>query len=748
MKQQLTEFDVIAAFREEMAAHGLRTDEQLTADGELHRFHVEGDPRNTKNGFYVLFIDNLPAGEFGCWKRGIKATWCAKPEQQRTREENEKFRERIEQSRAERAERERIKHETVAAEATRLWDNAADAPDDHPYLQRKQVQSFGLRVGQWPSGQSALLVPIRDITGKLWSLQAIFAAEKQQIGRDKDFLAGGKKRGCMYGIGTPPPAGAGIIQIAEGYATAATCHRATGHYTVAAFDAYNAKTVAHELRRRYPAATLLWCADNDQWTTTPVENPGLTVARETAEKTARLFVACPTFQDTSKRPTDFNDLQLAEGMDAVREQLLAVIPEPEAPANDNEDRAATPLTANLSPWDFPHVSDKGQPLNTVENLQHLLDEYGITVRYNQISKDVEVTIPDRGYQHDNASNCALAEITSLCARNKVPKGELEAYVKLLADANAYNPVADWITSKPWDHNDRLADLFGTVETSGDNTLKEALILRWLLSAVAAVFEPSGFTAHGVLVFTGAQGLGKTSWFNRLVPADMGVTLEGAMIDPNNKDTVINAISHWLVELGELDATFKKADIARLKSFVTMQRDRVRQPYDRKPSDYQRRTVFFASVNEDRYLIDTTGNRRWWTVPVTEIDYRHSIDMQQVWAQLFDLYQNGEPWHLQPKESDLLENLNRDHEAVDPLEELILQTFDWESLIRSEQMTATDVLLAIGYDRPNRGQATQISQVLKRVTGKDPKRTGRGRFFELPPMKSKHRYGHNDENQPY
>lgn len=420
---------------------------------------------------------------------------------------------------------------------------------------------------------------------------------------------------------------------------------------------------------------------------------------------------------------------------------------PTKPANDNAPRV--PLDASVNPFGFPHLSDKGQPMNTVENLAYLMDEYGITARYNQVRKQVEVGVPGRTYTADNRANAALAELTSICARNRMPQSMLADYVKLLADRNAYNPVCDWIDSRPWDGATRLQQLLDTVKVAGDPWLKNQLMRRWLISAVAAIYTPHGFESHGALVFTGPQGTGKTTWFKRLVPHDLGVILVGAVLDPNNKDTVTNAVSHWIVELGELDATFRKADIARLKSFLTLATDKLRRPYDRIESEYQRRTVICASVNEDRYLVDDTGNRRWWTVPVQSIEYRHDIDMQQLWAEVLTLYRAGEQWWLTPEENAALGALNGEHEAVDPVEEMIARAFDWDALkgMGWREMTASEVLLQIGFDKPNKSQATHASKVLKKLCGGDPRRTKAGRFFTMPP-RSDGRRGDADDGRPF
>lgn len=441
--------------------------------------------------------------------------------------------------------------------------------------------------------------------------------------------------------------------------------------------------------------------------------------------------------------------RIAGGVPAVQAQSLmpSIIDAPAAaaaPANDNQVPPAVTMDQPINPYGYPHLSDKGQPLNSIENLAHVLAEYGVRARYNEVRKSVEVTIPAKEFSADNRDNCALAEVTSLCARNRMPTTNIDAYIKLIADSARYSPVMDWIEAKPWDHTSRIQSLLDTVKTTGSVELKNTLIKRWMISAVAAASKQGGFSAHGVLVFTGAQGVGKTSWFRRLVPQELGLTLDGALLDPSNKDHILNAVSHWLVELGELDATFRKADIARLKSFITSSTDKLRRPYDRRESEYPRRTVFFASVNEDKYLVDDTGNRRWWTVPIASVDYTHTIDMQQVWAEVLHIFRAGEkPW-LQPNEAAMLADKNADHEAVDPIHELITGTYEWGENLITTNKTATDVLIEIGVKNPNRAQATQASKILRVITGEEPRKSNGRKVFKVPPKRIGEEYN-NDTN---
>jgi predicted P-loop ATPase len=419
------------------------------------------------------------------------------------------------------------------------------------------------------------------------------------------------------------------------------------------------------------------------------------------------------------------------------QDALAPPKAPAAPAQaDDQDTPAqgiTDLAANLSPWGFPHVGDKGAILSSLENVDHLLRAYGIATRYNAMKRDVEIDVPGRPYGDDNREAGAMAEIVSLAARNRVPRENLGEFIRAISDRQRYHPVLDWIRSRPWDGRTRIDALADTLKSPIDARLKRQLLLRWLLSAVAALVTPGGLAAHGVLVLSGDQGIGKTSWVKALVPAGLDAVKEGAIIDPANKDSVLAAVSHWLVELGELGATFKKADIDRLKAFVTTAVDKIRRPYDRVESKLPRRTVFFGSVNDKHYLVDDTGNRRWWTIPVLAIDYRHGIDVQQLWAEILELHQGGEQHWLTPTELADLNALNDEHQAIDPVDELLRGGFAWDEPA-TQAMTATDALIAVGVDRPNRQQANHAAAVLARLTGAQSRKSNGRKVFDLPPKR--------------
>lgn len=762
-----TERDIIDAFEKAMREHGLtpifKHGEGIqigqAAGNKPHRFHVDGDSKGTRNGWYVLFTDGVPAGEFGSWKTGASYTWCAEDRGTLTPEENEAINRRIEKARQERDAAERERQGEAARLANLIYNDAVEVfDDDHPYLKRKGIVSHGLRVAPWPvrnkDGEvfrhidDTLIVPIMDKGGKIVSLQGIFPAVDHAFGRDKDFLIGGKKRGCFFMIGRPPAPG-GTVAFCEGYATGETIHQATGWCVIVCWDAYNLPAVAETIREALPQQVFVFCADNDRWTEKPVNNPGVTYARRAAaEVNGRVCV--PEFKDLDGNPTDFNDLAQREGIEAVQAAVMPpALPAP-PPAEDKPgilttsgDYAAPSNVLHFDSWTpFPEIDGKGKPLPTAYNLAELCKRVGARVRYDVIKKDIEILIPGLATTVDNAKEASYNELYNCLHRVKMPVGGFDGNLCSLADANQYNPVTTWINSRPWDGVSRLQDFFDTVTAKKDSklpdgsSLKERLMRKWMISAVAAAFCPSGVVARGVLTFVSKQNLGKTYWAKRLAPADLEVIADGLILNPADKDSVMSVVSKWIVELGEVDATFRKADIAALKGFISKDRDSLRRPYARTESKFARRTVFFASVNDEQFLHDPTGNTRWWTIHVEKLNNQHTIDMQQVWAEVHSLFAAGESWHLVPEELEVLNQHNKEHEAISPIHDIVDSAFDWNSprTLWSKPMSATQIVISAGLDKPTKKDVNEAAAYVTQRYGVETKRTGPSKLkaWMMPP----------------
>jgi putative DNA primase/helicase len=372
----------------------------------------------------------------------------------------------------------------------------------------------------------------------------------------------------------------------------------------------------------------------------------------------------------------------------------------------------------LNKFSYPRISSNSKVLDIPENLQCLLDAYGVTVRWNTMSRLREIALPGIALLKEDEQNATLAILEDIALFNELPIIRIDKNLDTIAQRDAYHPIVEGLAKNPWDGLPRLERFISTVHTENDK-LSYKLIKRWLISAMAAAHSERGFAASGVLVLSGAQNIGKTRFIKSLDPFDCCAVKEGAILDPSNKDNILTLASHWIIELGELDATFRKADIARLKSHLTNTIDIVRAPYARKNSYLPRRSVYAASVNDSNFLIDETGNRRWWTIPTTQIDFMHDIDIAQVWAEVYHIWQSESQTWLTTEEFQELNDLNEHHTQLDPFREKVEAYFDFSDGYKERDtvlMTASDVLTYIGYTNISKGQATRMGAILIKMTG--------------------------------
>lgn len=385
---------------------------------------------------------------------------------------------------------------------------------------------------------------------------------------------------------------------------------------------------------------------------------------------------------------------------------------------------------------FPHLNDDGHPLCTLENLEVLVGRLGVTVRYNVISKAVEILIPDMAYSRDNKDNASIGYVLSECEKARMSTKFVPQFLLMLADANLYNPVQTWVGSAKWDGVSRLGRFYATVDCGGqmDQGLKELLMRKWLIQAIGAAFEPDGIAAQGILTFSGPQNIGKTTWFKRLAPEELNLVYTGHTLDVRSKDSQLIALKYWIVELGEIDATFRKSDVSALKSFATQAVDNIRRPYAMTESTYGRRTVFGASVNDWMFLSDPTGNRRFWTIPAVsfDLDGVAALDMQQLWAEVLEMWKAGERWYLTMAETARLNEHNEDYTVTDPIDERIAGGFAWGGEVAVwEWLTATDVLMKIGIKDPSKHQTITASRVIKRLNAGQRKKSNGKILFAIP-----------------
>lgn len=286
-------------FLDAIAGAGYVAPTKLIADGELHRFSSNGKP-NDDSGWYVLHTDYLPAGSFGCWRDGQTHTWRADIGRDYSPDEQLFMRERMEAQRQKREAEKEVRQKEAKLRARNLWATAMLA-GGHEYLTRKGIKTHGVK-----RHGNELIVPVRQ-GNEITSLQFI------SPDGDKRFLSGGKVQGGYYSLGNPKDAPA--LCVCEGFATGASINEATGLPVAVAFNAGNLVPVAQAMRSLFPDLPIVVCADDDYLTE---GNTGIAKAKQAAQSVGGC-VAIPQFGvNRPEKATDFNDLALHLGNDAVK----------------------------------------------------------------------------------------------------------------------------------------------------------------------------------------------------------------------------------------------------------------------------------------------------------------------------------------------------------------------------------------------------------------------------------------------
>ena len=383
----------------------------------------------------------------------------------------------------------------------------------------------------------------------------------------------------------------------------------------------------------------------------------------------------------ARSPRDLSHIGRAKG------KLSVVRPEP--PEDDDDDGLEVIGATAVQPARKPkakglkwELTDRdGKPENVSENVEALLEFMGVTLRRNLMNHSTEwggeltKTIPT------SAMNAVmLANIIDAGQRFGFTRTQhLQAYLDKIEVKHAYHPVAEWATGTPWDGEDRVPMLLNTLGISPDlmaehGALLHEQLLRWLIAGGKMLVGDHGVAAEGVLVLQGPQGTGKTRWVKALLGPNPNWIAEGVILDPADKDSVILATSTFIAELGELDATYRKSDIAALKAFLTRDKDIYRSPYAKRSETYPRRTIFAATVNPSQFLADDTGNRRFWVMPVGQCRSLDPSAYQQVWAQAIALGRRGERHWLDDASRQDAERLLERFRDISPWEDLFFESY--------------------------------------------------------------------------
>lgn len=277
----------------------------------------------------------------------------------------------------------------------------------------------------------------------------------------------------------------------------------------------------------------------------------------------------------------------------------------------------------------------------------------------------------------------------------VPSDKVDIFIESIDFSPDYNPFEEYFENlKIWDgKTDYIKKIAKTVETENEKHFRKTLV-RYLVGVIDCLLKPDSVN-DVCLVFQSGQGVGKTRWMRSLLPKQFqSEYLYEGNIDTKNKDHAIYLSQYWFMHLDELEC-YRNNDISALKSFITRQRISVRKAYGRYKTNFVRRASFLGSVNDDKFLSDITGNRRWLVFKVKNINYMHKINPDDVWSQAHKLWKDGHRYWFDIDEIKQINQQNEKFRTVSLEEELLLRYFSF-------------------YDKNGDGEMLSSSEIIQKI----------------------------------
>lgn len=361
-----------------------------------------------------------------------------------------------------------------------------------------------------------------------------------------------------------------------------------------------------------------------------------------------------------------------------------------------------PLPLSVFKFTEPTARGGGTPMLHVDNIATMLRCYGLEYHYDVIHK--RAVRPSDETESDNASEAFIALVLSLANLNSMPTDRLQTMLTAVADKHQVNPVTDHLKSLSWDGKRRIKQFAEQVASAHDRISQIAMRLFFIQACAAADAAEIGRSvnadAHAVfeyvLVFHSAQGMGKTKGLVRLVPSALRKYVKtSGVLHIGDRDSERDAVSYWIVELGELDATFRKSDLAAFKAFCSRPVDEMRLPYAATASRFRRRAVFVGTVNDPQFLHDPTGNRRILPLHADRgLPVWDEAELEQLWAEAWAAYVAGEQWWPSDDAQEVLAIAAQDHTATTPIFDLLQKRYDWNAPVDSIERHPIYEVLAI------------------------------------------------------
>lgn len=377
-------------------------------------------------------------------------------------------------------------------------------------------------------------------------------------------------------------------------------------------------------------------------------------------KFSELDVNCDPDKPATSRPSYKAMTELAVNDKRVSAQVVAdQMAEAEADFDMLDDSTEPSKNESQEPENWQaklKLTDKGAIAQTITNVVIILrhdPKLAGAIALNEMDHNIvaKKNLPWRKVNgtsqwidaDDAALRFYLERVYSINSKDRI----FDA-VNVVATENKYHPVRDYLDGCTWDGVPRVETLLIDYLGAEDTPYTRAVTRKALVAAVARIYRP-GCKFDYMLTLRGRQGLGKSALIGKLGGewfSDSFTTVQG-------KEAYEQVMGVWLMEVGEL-AGMRKAEAENIKLFISKQADRFRPAYGRRLQEFPRQCIFIGTTNEEQFLRDTTGNRRFWVVDTPNTPARDMWEeltpetVQAIWGEAVELYKKGEELFL-PKE---------------------------------------------------------------------------------------------------
>lgn len=330
-------------------------------------------------------------------------------------------------------------------------------------------------------------------------------------------------------------------------------------------------------------------------------------------------------------------------------------------------------TAALPPATIQEeTGKKKKKQNIIDQIEKYLSN-GATLRFNIVSGIIEIKdtskdefVPMDDYL-ENSMLRSLLKSNIPCSTSRLRSIINSNFSK------KYDPFKEYFDQLPaWDgETDYIKQLSQTISTT-DDQFWQFCFKKWIVASVASLLVPK-IVNHTAIIFSGPQGIGKTTWMENLCPAGLRQYLFSGTINPTNKDTLIQLTECWFINMDELE-NMNRTEIGTLKEVITKSAIRTRRAYGHNNETLPRRASFMGSVNTSQFLNDSTGSRRFLCFEVMSIDYQHQVEIDKVYSQALALFHQGFRFYFDKSEIGEITANNEQYQVKTVEEELLLVYF--------------------------------------------------------------------------